>query len=201
MAAAVAIAEAPEAAEPPAVGHADAEELGAILDTTAEGIVMFDAEGNVNSANRSAEALFDMTAPSWCSAISPICSRRRASTRCSTILPASNPAASRACSITASTLGRVAQGGLILLAMTMGRTRADGPNFFAVFRDSRRQNTESELREARRLTDRAATAKSDVLARISHEVRTPLNAIIGFAEAMIGERFRPRSATSVMPST
>ena len=43
---------------PSAVGHANAEELGAILDTTAEGIVMFDAEGNINSCNRSAEALF-----------------------------------------------------------------------------------------------------------------------------------------------
>ena len=57
-AAAVAIAQAPEAAEPSPVGHANAEELGAILDTTAEGIVMFDAEGNINSSNRSAEALF-----------------------------------------------------------------------------------------------------------------------------------------------
>src|SRR2546430_10238485 len=58
---AAAIAQAPPVFDPaiPAptpVGHADAEELGAILDTT--GIVMFDAAGNIHSANRSAEALF-----------------------------------------------------------------------------------------------------------------------------------------------
>src|ERR1700688_938856 len=48
-----------QAAPAPSAGrHAHAEELGAILDTTAEGIVMFDAEGNLNSCNRSAEALF-----------------------------------------------------------------------------------------------------------------------------------------------
>src|SRR4029077_2116563 len=65
-----------------------------------------------------------------------------------------------------------------------------GPNFFAVFRDlTQSKKTDSELREARRLADRRANAKSDVPARISHEVRTPLNAIIGFAEVMIGERF------------
>ena len=45
------------------------------------------------------------------------------------------------------------------------------------------------MQQARRLADRAANAKADMLARISHEVRTPLNAIIGFAEVMIGERF------------
>jgi signal transduction histidine kinase len=87
-------------------------------------------------------------------------------------------------------LGRVREGGLIPLSMTMGRTRPDGPNFFAVFRDlSQAKKSENELREARRLADRAANAKADMLARISHEVRTPLNAIIGFAEVMIGERF------------
>jgi signal transduction histidine kinase len=48
---------------------------------------------------------------------------------------------------------------------------------------------ESEVQQARRLADRAANVKADMLARISHEVRTPLNAIIGFAEVMIGERF------------
>src|SRR6185312_11586622 len=48
----------PDASEPSDVGHANAEDLAAILDTTAEGILMFDAEGNIHAANRSAEALF-----------------------------------------------------------------------------------------------------------------------------------------------
>ena len=59
-----------------------------------------------------------------------------------------------------------------------------------MFRDlSQVRKNENELQQARRLADRAANAKADMLARISHEVRTPLNAIIGFAEVMIGERF------------
>src|SRR5205823_3765737 len=87
-------------------------------------------------------------------------------------------------------LARESKGGIIPLSMTMGRTRPDGPNFFAVFRDlAPVKKTESELREARRLTERAANAKADVLARMSHEVRMPLNAIIGFSEVMIAERF------------
>jgi signal transduction histidine kinase len=59
-----------------------------------------------------------------------------------------------------------------------------------VFRDlSQSRKGEGELQQARRLAEHAASAKADMLARISHEVRTPLNAIIGFAEVMIAERF------------
>ena len=132
-----------------------------------------------------------MTATNSCSAISPICSRRKASAWSATIWRASRAPASPACSITAATCWAArSEGGIIPLSMTMGRTRPDGPNFFAVFRDlSQTRKSESELQQARRLADRAANAKADMLARISHEVRTPLNAIIGFAEVMIGERF------------
>jgi PAS domain S-box-containing protein len=179
------------ASEPSAVGHANAEELGAILDTTAEGIVMFDADGNLNSCNRSAEALFgydgeemiqrnlaDLFAPESQPAVMDYLSSIK-SNGVTSLLDAGR-----------EVLGRVRGGGLIPLSMTMGRTRHDGPNFFAVFRDlSQTKKSESELQQARRTADRAANAKADMLARISHEVRTPLNAIIGFAEVMIGERF------------
>ncbi len=185
------VAEPPVVEQLPLVGHTDAEELGAILDTTAEGIVMFDADGNINSANRSAEALFghdgdelarrnlaDLFAPESQHAVFDYLAAIRSSGVASLLDHGRD------------VLGRESKGGIIPLSMTMGRTRPDGPNFFAVFRDlSQARQTENELREARRLAERAGTAKADVLARISHEVRTPLNAIIGFAEVMIGERF------------
>jgi PAS domain S-box-containing protein len=188
---AAALTEAPLPPEPSAVGHANAEELGAILDTTTEGIVMFDAEGNLNSCNRGAEALFgydgnELVQRNLAGLFAPESQRvvrdyleSIKGTGVASLLDHGR-----------DVLGRVREGGLIPLSMTMGRTRTDGPNFFAVFRDlSQAKKSESELREARRLADRAANAKADMLARISHEVRTPLNAIIGFAEVMIGERF------------
>jgi PAS domain S-box-containing protein len=188
---AAAIAQAIPASEPPAAGHANAEDLGAILDTTAEGIVMFDAEGNINSCNRSAEALFgydgaELVQRNLAELFAPE-SQRMVRDYLESIKGAG---VASLLDHGRDVLGRVREGGLIPLSMTMGRTRPDGPNFFAVFRDlSQAKKSESELQQARRLADRAANAKADMLARISHEVRTPLNAIIGFAEVMIGARF------------
>jgi PAS domain S-box-containing protein len=176
---------------PSAVGHANAEELGAILDTTAEGIVMFDAEGNINSCNRSAEALFGFDG-------AELVQRNLTALFAQESQPAVQEYLERIKGADVASLldhgrdvlGRVRKGGIIPLSMTMGRTRPDGPNFFAVFRDaSQSRKSEKEWQRAGRSADRAANAKADMLARISHEIRTPLNAIIGFAEVMISERF------------
>lgn len=48
----------------------------------------------------------------------------------------------------------------------------------------RRESMAAELREAVRLARRASAAKSEFLARMSHELRNPLNAIIGYGSLL-----------------
>ncbi|MGY4365525.1 PAS domain S-box-containing protein [Bradyrhizobium sp. LB1.3] len=175
----------------PEAGDAAAEDLAAILDTTAEGIVMFDAEGNIHACNRSAEALFGYDGETLMQ--QNLVTLFAPESQHVVIDYLENLKSQDIASLLdhgREVLGREKKGGVIPLAMIMGRTRPDGPNFFAVFRDlSHSKQGESELTQARRLVDGAANAKADMLARISHEIRTPLNAIIGFSEVMISERF------------
>ncbi|MET0219935.1 MAG: PAS domain-containing sensor histidine kinase, partial [Tardiphaga sp.] len=187
------IAASPAVGDPAGGGYVDSEDLAAILDTTAEGVIMFDADGSINSCNRSAEALFgfdgEMLTQRGVTDLFASESRRVVQDYIDSIKHADGPSL---LDHGREALGQARAGGLIPLSITMGRTRAGGPNFFAVFRDlTQTKKTEGELLSARRHADRAATAKADVLARISHEVRTPLNAIIGFAEVMLDQRFGP----------
>ncbi len=174
-------------------GQITAEGLGVILDTAAEGVVMFDGDGRISACNRSAEALFGYDGESLVrrNLVELLAPESRGGVQ-DRLAAITSPGVVSLLDQGREVLGRVRSGGVIPLSMTTGRAGADSPNFFAVFRDlSQSRKIEAQLAQARRQSERGMAATADVLGRVSHDIRMPLNAIIGFAEVMIDERFGP----------
>ncbi|MBR1218634.1 PAS domain S-box protein [Bradyrhizobium sp. U87765 SZCCT0131] len=161
-------------------------ELGTILDATDDGILIFDQDGNVVTCNRGAEVMFgygdrdivrchltDLFAPDDRDLVRKAIDTARGTTG----------------QISASARGRTRSGEIVPLRLTLGRSTANGERLFAIGRREAVVPEAPKAADAPQQPDRAAHARADILARISHEVRTPLNAVIGFADVMIEERF------------
>ncbi len=171
-------------------------ELRAILETSADGVAVIDARGDVVSLNRSGEALFG-------------CERGAATGRPFTALFAPQDQAlaqgyfaelrsnarksllNDGCEFVVE-----AHQGPIPVFMTLGRlepaTDPEAARFCALFRDlTHWKKVERELDGARQDAERASALKTDFLTRVSREVRAPLNTIVGLADAVAEERFGP----------
>jgi PAS domain S-box-containing protein len=173
--------------------EADARELRSILDTATDGVVVIERDGRIASLNRSAEALFgyetrELVGQPFSGLFAPESQRAALDYLDGLSL---NGVAS-VLNDGREVIGRVREGGLIPLFMTMGRIADGTDKLCAVLRDiTQWKRAEEDLLNAKREAERASSAKSDFLAKISHEIRTPLNAIIGFSEVMMDERFGP----------
>ena len=80
------------------------------------------------------------------------------------------------------------------LAVSLQRDATDQPAYsIAIIQDiSERKRLESELRQAMEKAEAASRAKSEFLAHVSHEVRTPLNAILGMTELALDTPVTPQ---------
>jgi len=76
--------------------------------------------------------------------------------------------------------------GLYLLALAL--------LFIAVERQRRAQARERELTRERELAEARSRAKTELLAQVSHEMRTPMNAVLGFSDILARSPLRPEQA-------
>jgi len=171
----------------------EARDLRALLDSAADGVVMLDDSGRVLAMSRSAETLFgydakELAGESFLTLFAPQ-SQSEAAARFEGARRDEPPARGGE-----AFSGRDRRGQTLALALTLARFVSAGapPRYCAAVRDLRPSKAaERALEAARDAAEQANARKTEFLARVSHEVRTPLHAILGFAEVIIEERFGP----------
>ena len=170
----------------------ETRDLKTLLDSAADGMLTLDESGRVLAMSRGAEALFgydakEVAGESFLILFAPP-SQSDAAARLERAKRDEPPARGGD-----EVAGRDRRGQTIALTMTLARVASASPaRYCAALRDlGRSKATERALEAARNTAEQANARKTEYLARISHEVRTPLHAILGFAEVIIEERFGP----------
>ncbi|MFQ5569567.1 MAG: ATP-binding protein [Rhodothermales bacterium] len=158
-----------------------------ILETSAEGLIVTDAQGNIETINRAAERIFGYTAEEVTGQnVNMLVYRDAEELSGNGAAPATDVEQWNQLGNGHEVTGRRKDGTTFPLSLALSSFELAGEKKYAGFLQdiTRRKQYEQKLREAKRTAEAANTAKSAFLANMSHEIRTPLTGIIGFASLL-----------------
>ena len=170
---------------------ARARDLSVALEAARDGMVKIDKAGRILSMNKGAQTLFD---------------RHQVEAAGESVLtlfsPLSHPAMQTAFARLVNgesarervdVEGRGVEGRAFPARLDLGRIANEPePEYFVLLSDLSGAETGAvQAHAGREEAEKESAAKTELLSRVSHEMRTPLHAILGFAEVMIEERFGP----------
>jgi PAS domain S-box-containing protein len=164
-------------------------ELRTILDIAFDGVVVIAPDGRIAYANRNAEALFgygpDRLMGESFGDLFAIAGRAAALARLDRLRRGElRPPDDE------ETIGRTREGREFPLVMTTA-AMPGGDRICVVFRNlASRRRPDGERAAIEQASERNA-AVSERLSKLSHDVRTPLNSVLGFADLILDERFGP----------
>jgi PAS domain S-box-containing protein len=176
--------------------------LSTIVATSADAIVVADRNGRILEFNPAAEEMFgrsrdEAVALNTQEFFPVVCPQTGAIATGDDPVAPENPA--RAPTGRIEALARKTDGGTFPVELSMAEAESsDGAILIAVLRDiSDRRQTERELTEARDKALAGEEAKARFLAVMSHEMRTPLNGLLGSAEILHATPLDPDQARLV----
>jgi PAS domain S-box-containing protein len=164
--------------------------LNAALNAMTDGVIVLDRDARILFANRAAHVLFDFGPDKVQGLLSDVLAPESERSAVRFLDQAADAETDVHDSVEISAQTRT--GSLVPVLMTISRVAGSKQQFYAVLQDlTARKRIEQELVDARRQAERAFQEQSELLAKVSHEVRTPINSIVAFSDVMLEERFGP----------
>ncbi|MDP6787877.1 MAG: PAS domain S-box protein [Rhodospirillales bacterium] len=159
----------------------------AVLDNVLDGIITFDESGVIVSFNAAAERIFGYGAADAVGRnVKVLMPEPDRSPYDGDIAKYLEIDASSAICIGREVIGQRRDGTVLPLDLAVSRLATEGKSLFiGIVRDiTERKFAEQELQQAKEQAEAANRAKSEFLASMSHDLRTPMNAMLGFGQLL-----------------